>query len=243
MKFDFNKIEEEKRDENKELSENRSLIAAIEKALREGKTPIIAEAKTAGPKTGKISDIEQEDAAKLLEEGGACAISILTDQHFEGKICHLRRTKQQTKIPVLRKDFIIEEFQLYESCGNGANAVLLIASLLKERTKDFVDKAHKLGMEALVEIHNEEDLEYALETDAKLIGINNRDLKTLETELGTTERLTQKIPKNKIIVSESGIKTKEDIIRLKKAGAKAFLIGTGIMTGKNIKEKTRELVQ
>jgi indole-3-glycerol phosphate synthase len=243
MKFDFNRITEEKIRENEELSENRSLIAGIEKALREGKTPIIAEAKTASPQSGKISDIEPEDAAKLLEEGGACAISILTDQHFDGKICHLRRTKQQTKIPVLRKDFIVEEFQLYESCGNGANAVLLIASLLKEKTKNFVNKAHALGMEALVEIHNEEDMKYALATDAKLIGINNRDLKTLETELGTTERLAPKIPKNKIIVSESGIKTREDIIRLKKAGAKAFLIGTGIMSEKDIKEKTRELVQ
>jgi indole-3-glycerol phosphate synthase len=243
MKFDFNKIKEEKIEENKELSEKRSLIAAIEKALREGRTPIIAEAKTASPGSGKISDIEPEDAAKLLEEGGACAISILTDQHFEGKICHLRRTKQQTKIPVLRKDFIVEEFQLYESCGNGANAVLLIASLLKEKTKDFVKKAHELGLEVLLEVHNEEDLKYALATDAKLIGINNRDLKTLETELDTTERLAPKIPKNRIIVSESGIKTQGDIKRLKNAGAKAFLIGTGIMSQKDIKEKTRKLTQ
>lgn len=240
MKFDYNTIAEEKRRENKELSEKRSLIAAIEKTLSEGKTPIIAEAKTASPGRGKISDIEPEDAAALLEEGGACAISVLTDQYFNGKICHLRRSKQKVKIPILRKDFIVEKFQLYESRGNGANAVLLIASILKDNTKEFVDKAHDLGLEVLLEVHNEEDLRYALQTDAKLIGINNRNLKTLEVELGTTEKLAPLIPKNRIAISESGINTAKDLKRLKKAGAQAFLIGTAIMAEKDIKEKTKE---
>lgn len=243
MKFDYNKIADIKKKENKELLEKRSLIEAIETALKEGRSPVIAEAKTVSPGKGKISDTEPEDAAVMLEEGGACAISVLTDQHFEGRICHLRRTKQKVKIPILRKDFIVEEFQLYESAGNGANAVLLIASLLKEKTKEFVDKAHQLGLEVLLEVHNEEDLKYALATDARLIGINNRDLRTLEVELGTTERLAAKIPKNRIIISESGVKTSEDIKRLKKAGAKAFLVGTGIMTANDIKTKTKELCE
>lgn len=242
MKFNYKTIADTKKRENKKISEKRSLIKAIEETLREGRTPIIAEAKTKSPATTKkITRMEPDDAAKKLEEGGACAISILTDKHFAGKICHLRKTKQKTKIPVLRKDFIVEEFQLYESIGNGADAVLLITSLLKEKTKEFVDKAHKLGLETLVEVHNKEDLEYALQTDARLIGINNRNLKTLKTRLDTTIQLAPYIPKNRIIISESGIKTPEDIKKLKKAGAQAFLIGTAIMTSENIKEKTREL--
>lgn len=241
MKFDYDRIEDEKIEEIKGLKERRSLIAAIEKAKKEGKTPVIAEVKKASPSKGKIKEIDPVEAALLMEKGGACAISVLTDKHFSGKICYLRKVKNSVQVPVLRKDFIVDIFQLYESKGNGANAVLLIASLLGDKTTEFVDKAHDLGMEALVEVHNEEDIEYALDSAAKLIGINNRDLQTLKEELGTTERLAPLIPKNKIIVSESGIESREDILRLEKAGAKAFLVGTNIMLSENIEEKVSEL--
>jgi len=130
-----------------------------------------------------------------MEKGGACALSVLTDKYFDGKICYLRKVKQAVNIPVLRKDFIVDTFQLYESKGNGADAVLLIAALLKDKTAEYVDKTHELGMEALVEVHTQEDLQYALSSKANLIGINNRDLHTLKVELGTTEALAPRIPK------------------------------------------------
>jgi indole-3-glycerol phosphate synthase len=241
MKFRFDSIEKEKKEEIKYLKEERSLIAAIEKAKREGRTPIIAEVKKGSPSRGKIRNIEPEKAAPKMEKGGACALSVLTDKHFSGKVCFLRKVKGVVDIPVLRKDFIVDGFQLYESRGNGANAVLLIAALLKDKTALYVDKAHELGLEALVEAHDETDLEYALDSGGRLIGINNRDLKTLKTDLRVTERLAPLIPKNKIIVSESGIETREDIMRLQNAGASAFLVGTSIMQAKDIEKRVRKL--
>lgn len=243
MKFVFEKIEQEKIDEIRELKETRSLIGAIEKARKEGKTPIIAEVKKKSPSRGKINAIEPTDASLSMERGGACAISVLTDKHFDGKICYLRQVKKAVNVPVLRKDFIADIFQLYESRGNGADAVLLIAALLKDKTTQYVDIAHELGMEALVEVHGAEDLEYALASGAKLIGINNRDLRTLKVELGTTTALAPRIPKDRIIVAESGIETAEDIKKLQKAGADAFLIGTTIMSSKDIKKKVEELTK
>jgi indole-3-glycerol phosphate synthase len=252
MKFVFEKIEKEKIDEIRELKETRSLIGAIEKARKEGKTPIIAEVKKKSPSRGKINAIEPTDASLSMERGGACAISVLTDKHFDGKICYLRQVKKAVKLPVLRKDFIADIFQLYESRGNGADAVLLIAALLKDKTTQYVNKAHELGMEALVEVHGAEDLEYALASGAKLIGINNRDLRTLKVELDmagngpsfrTTTALAPLMPKDRIIVAESGIETAEDIKMLQKAGADAFLIGTTIMSSKDIRKKVEELTK
>jgi indole-3-glycerol phosphate synthase len=241
MNYDFDRIEIDKIEEIKDLKEARSIIAAIEMSKQIGLVPIIAEVKKSSPSIGKIREIEPIEAATAMEKGGACALSVLTDKNFEGKICYLRQVKGAAKLPVLRKDFIVDIFQLYESRGNGANAVLLIASLLKGKTTEYVDKAHELGMEALVEVHGEEDLGYALASGARLIGINNRDLKTLKVELGTTERLAPLIPKDKIIVAESGIKNQEDIRRLQKAGVKAFLVGTSIMASSSIEKKVKEL--
>lgn len=243
MKFSFERIEKDKIEEIKDLKERRSLIQAIEKAKKNNIIPIIAEIKKGSPSKGKIREIEATEAASMMEKGGASALSVLTDKYFEGKMCYLRQVKKEVKIPVLRKDFIVDKFQLYESRGNGADAVLLIAALLKDKTTEYVDMAHSLGMEALVEVHNVEDLRYALPSGAKLIGINNRDLKTLKVELGTTERLSPLIPKNRIIVAESGIETKEDIMRLQKAGVSTFLIGTSIMSSPDIEKKVAELTK
>ncbi|MBU4265893.1 MAG: indole-3-glycerol phosphate synthase TrpC [Candidatus Altiarchaeales archaeon] len=243
MKFEFDKVGAEKAKEIENLKERRSLISAIEKARAEGRIPIIAETKKASPSSGRISEIEPKDAAKLFEKAGACAISVLTDKNFDGRICDLRQVKNSVSIPVLRKEFIVDEFQIYESHGNGADAILLIAKLLKEKTREFVDVANSLGMETLVEIHDEEDLEFAINSTSKIIGINNRDLKTMEIELGTTERLAPKIPADRIIVSESGILGREDLDRVLAAGAQAALIGTGIMKSENIEEKLREFIR
>jgi len=152
------------------------------------------------------------------------------------------RVKEKVKIPVLRKDFIVDEFQIEQSYFAGADAVLLIVSLLEEKTKKFVERTHQLGMEALVEIHSEREIKFALDSEARLIGINNRDLKTLKKDLATTEKLIPKTPKEKIIVAESGIESKEDLMRVLRSGAKAVLIGTSIMKAKNIIQKVKEYV-
>lgn len=243
MSFDFGKMREEKTKEIKILKERRSLIAAIEKVRKRGQVPIIAELKRASPGLGKIREIDVAKAAIEMEKGGACAVSVLTDRHFGGKLGDLPRVKEAVQIPVLRKDFIVDEFQIKESYFAGADAILLIVSLLKEKTKEFVKKTHQLGMEALVELHSEKEIKFALDSGAKLIGINNRDLKTFKIDLATTEKLIPKIPRDKIIVSESGINNKKDLVRVMKAGAKAALIGTCLMRAENIKEKVREFVR
>jgi indole-3-glycerol phosphate synthase len=177
-----------------------------------------------------------------MEEAGASAISVLTEPaYFGGSLEDLRVVKESVGIPVMRKDFIFSEHQLHETVVYGADAVLLIATILKEKTTVFVDKAQELGLEVLVEIHSQADIEYAIDSNTKLIGINNRNLKTLEVDIGATERLAPQIPKYKTIVSESGIKAADDARRAKKAGAKAILCGTAISRSKNIAQKIKEL--
>ena len=243
MRFNFETIDQEKLNEIREIKEKRGLISAIKRARKNGKNPVIAEIKRKSPSRGKIREIDLLRAAREMERGGAVAVSVLTDKHFDGKLDDLRRIKKETKIPVLRKDFIVDEFQIYESYAYGADAVLLIVSLLKNKTKKFVEKTHELGMEALVEIHSEEDLKFALDSGARLIGINNRDLKTLRIELGTTEIIAKKIPSDRIIVAESGINNRQDLERVFNAGASVALIGTSIMQSKDIEERVREFVK
>ncbi len=242
MKFSFETIKDEKLDEIKVMKERRSLVSAIEEARGRGLAPVISEIKRQSPSRGKIRDIDPVEVAEQMEKGGACAISVLTDKYFDGSLDDLRRVREAVEIPLLRKDFIVDEFQLYQSYGAGADVVLLIVSLLRDKTKEFVGLTHGLGMEALVEVHSEDELMFALDSDARLIGVNNRDLKTLEIDLGTTESLASKIPKDRIIVSESGINNKGDLERVLVAGATAALIGTSIMQAGNIEEKVRGLV-
>ncbi len=242
-KFGFNRIESEKLKEIRELRNKRSLIQSIKKAKKNGLNPVIAEIKRKSPSKGKIRDIDIVKAAIQLEKGGACAISVLTDKHFGGRIDDLKAVKNSVKIPVLRKDFIVDEFQIYESYANGADAILLISSLLKEKTENFVRISNNLGLECLIEIHDEEDLEFALDSGSGLIGINNRDLKTLEIDLGTTEKLMHEIPEDRIVVSESGINDKNDLRYVLTTGADAVLIGTSIMLAGDIERKIKEFTK
>ena len=198
---------------------------------------IIAEVKKASPSKGVIrEDFDPVEIAKAYERGGAKAISVLTDEKFfQGSPFYLRQVAEAVKLPVLRKDFIIDEFQIYGAKALGASSYLLIAAILSDsELKDFIDLGRELGMEPLVETHTEEEVERALKAGAEIIGVNNRDLKTFTVSLSTTLKLLPLIKsEGKLSVSESGIKGKEDLIMLKEAGVDAFLIGETLMRSEN----------
>ncbi len=211
-----------------------------------GKINLIAEIKFASPSAGIIR--EKMDPIKIgrtYEEAGAAAISFLTDQKFfGGDLKLLPFFKKAVALPVLRKDFIIDEIQIKESFHGGADAILLIARILTEdRLRNFLDLSRQLGMAALVEVHDREDLEKAKVCGAEMIGINNRDLSTFEVNLQTTLDLASLIPKGCVRVSESGITHKEDIRLLAEKGIQAVLVGTSLMKSDNLLEKTRELIE
>jgi indole-3-glycerol phosphate synthase len=216
-------------------------------ALKKGRGPVklIAEIKKASPSKGLIrSDFDPLQIASVYETYPVSAISVLTEEDFfQGHLSYLRRVRQVTSKPLLRKDFIIDEYQLYESRLYGADAVLLIAAILdKRRAGEYLQLASELGLAVLFEVHNEEDLEKALSIDAEIIGINNRDLTTLAIDLTTTLRLKASIPAGKIIVSESGIRTRQDVVTLQDNGIDAMLIGTSFMESPDIGKKIKELL-
>lgn len=205
---------------------------------------IIAEVKKASPSKGVIKeDFDPLSIAKEYCGSNIQAISVLTEKNFfMGNDEYLVRIRQSASIPILRKDFIIDLWQVYQSRCMGADAILLIASILsKDELKKFQVVANILGMQCLVEVHNREELEKALESDAKIIGINNRDLKTFNVDLRTTEKLINYIPHDKTVVSESGIKDSQDIKYLKSLGVNAVLIGETLMRSQSIMEKVSEL--
>lgn len=209
-----------------------------------GKINLIAEIKKISPSAGRlVSSFNLERIARDYQDAGAVAISVLTEEkYFLGKVTYLEEVKKVVNLPVLRKDFIFDSYQVYESRYFGADAFLLIAAILTEKeVEEFICLGHSLGMDALVEVHDEEELNRVLDTSAKIIGINNRNLRDLTVDLNITLRLRKKIPKDKIIVSESGIKTKEDVELLKSASINAVLIGQTLMQSENIKEKVKEL--
>ena len=209
---------------------------------------IIAEVKKASPSTGVIrKKFEPLEIAQEYEAGGAAAVSVLTDEkYFQGSLESLTLIKEKIALPVLRKDFIIDPYQVYESRVAGADAILLIADALKankgEKLRELLELAGSLTMAALVEVHDEADLEAALEAGAGIIGINNRDLTTLKIDIETTMRLMPLIPEGKIVVSESGISSSGEITRMRGAGVAAFLIGTSLVKEKDISTKLKELM-
>jgi indole-3-glycerol phosphate synthase len=202
-------------------------------ALREAPAPrVIAEIKRRSPSRGEIRpDFDPVGCAKAYVEAGAAAISVLTDERFfGGQLDYLDLVRRAVPLPLLRKDFVVDPYQVDEARVAGADAVLLIAGALSaESLIDLRARALGLGMDALVEVHDEEELERALGSGADLIGINNRDLRSFQTDLGVTERLAPRIPRGIVVVSESGIFTPEDVLRLTDAGAHAFLIGESLM--------------
>jgi indole-3-glycerol phosphate synthase len=209
---------------------------------------IIAEVKKASPSTGVIrKKFDPLEIAQEYEAGGAAAVSVLTDEkYFQGSLENLTLIKERIALPVLRKDFIIDPYQVYESRAAGADAILLIADALKankgEKLRELLGLADSLSMAALVEVHDEADLEAALEAGAGIIGINNRDLTTLKIDIETTMRLMPLIPEGKIVVSESGINSSGEITRMRGAGVAAFLIGTSLVKETDISTKLKELM-
>lgn len=197
-------------------------------ALRERSPAVIAEIKKASPSKGAIApDIAPARVAREYEQGGAAALSVLTDEKFfQGSLEDLVEARQATRLPVLRKDFILEEIQIAEAAAFGADAVLLIAAALSpERLRQFRQYAEQFRMDALVEVHDENELDAALASGATLVGVNNRNLRTFQVTLETSLRLAPRIPAGVLKVSESGIESPLDIRRLREAGFEAFLIG------------------
>jgi len=207
---------------------------------------LIAEIKKTSPSKGILrGDFNPSKIAITYQANGACAVSVLTDERFfEGKLEYIKKIKENISLPVLRKDFLIDEYQIYESVASGADAILLIAELLSANEMiKFYGIAASLGLDVLIEVHNEEDVEKALATDASIIGINNRDLHTFKVDFSVTQKLIRHIPQNKIKVSESGIKSYEDVMFLKSLGVNAVLIGEAFMEADDIAAKKREIMR
>jgi len=204
---------------------------------------IIGEIKRESPSGLKMKDFDPVKIARTYKEGGIAVISVLTDEkYFKGDLSYLKKISREIKrIPLLRKDFIMDEYQIYESRYYDADAILLIAKILtKEQIDDFIDIAKILNMDCLVEVHDEKELEKALKTKAVIIGINNRDLDTLSVNMNVVPKLIKKIPKNKIIIAESGYGTKKDINKIRKK-VNGVLIGSAFMKAKDLEKKIKEL--
>jgi len=232
--------EMEKRVSN--LPSPRNLLESISK---NGPMALIAEIKQASPSAGVIQ--ERADIRRIAgayQAAGACAVSILTEAHFfRGELSHLRQVKDVVSVPVLQKDFIIDPFQIYEGRVAGADAVLLIAAMLApDQLREFAELARGLGLVPLVEVHDEEDLKKISGLDLPLIGINNRNLKTLGVDLETTFRLFGRIRPGSVVISESGIKNREDVKRLQEAGVRGILAGEVLMRAPDPAAKIRELL-
>ena len=219
-------------------------------APRRGQVGLIAEVKKASPSEGVIREnFDPVAIAKTYEAAGASCLSVLTDREFfQGSLDHLRAVREAVALPLLRKDFMIDERQLPEAIEHGADAILLITACLDDAQLAHLHRlATGAGLAALVEVHNEAELDRALAIDARLVGVNNRDLANFTVDLGTTERLAKRIAESggseKVLVAESGIHTRADVERLEACGAKAILVGTALMRQPDIAAKAAELLK
>ncbi|MFZ4480917.1 MAG: indole-3-glycerol phosphate synthase TrpC [Rhodoferax sp.] len=210
----------------------RDFLAAMRARIAAGRPAVIAEIKKASPSKGLLrEDFIAADIAQTYAEHGAACLSVLTDkQFFQGSIDYLKQARASCQLPVIRKDFMIDAYQIYESRAMGADAVLLIAAILDDgQLKDLEAIAHSLDMAVLVEVHDAGELLRALQLKTPLIGINNRNLKTFEVSLDTTLTLMREVPTGRLLVSESGIHSRDDVLRLGAAGVNAFLVGEAFM--------------
>lgn len=235
-------------DELKKLAAGQPPPVSFASALKGDGINLIAEVKKASPSRGVIrADFNPVEIALTYADNGASAISVLTDnKYFQGSLEYLKEIRKALggrPVPLLRKDFVLDEYQVYESRANGADAILLIVAIMdKGKLKNLLGISRSLGMDCLVEVHNEAELETAVKSGAGIIGVNNRDLRTFEVDLDTTGKLRSLIPPDRIVVSESGIRSGEDMNKLKGWNVDAVLIGETLMASDDIAAAMKEFL-
>lgn len=227
------------------VSPPRGFAAALERASGPGRLALIAEIKKASPSKGLIrADVDPPALARAYAEGGAACLSVLTDgPNFQGDDAYLVAARAATTLPCLRKDFLVDPWQVAESRALGADAILVILAMVEDGlAAELMSEAARLGMDALVEVHDEDEMRRAGTLGARLVGVNNRDLRSFVTDLAVTERLAAQVPENARLVTESGIFTQQDAQRLSRAGAVAMLVGESLMRQDDVASATRTLL-
>ena len=226
------------------IPETRNFVGALKAAIGRGDAAVIAEIKKASPSQGVIREnFDPRDIARSYAAGGATCLSVLTDTHyFQGSNDYLLQARDMCELPVLRKDFIVDDYQIWESRAIGADCILLITAALTDRQlADFSSLAKDLNMDVLVEVHDEQELQRALKLNLPLIGINNRDLRSFQTTLATTLDLLPLIPEDRIVITESGIHSADDVALMRRHNVHGFLIGEACMRVEDPGKKIREL--
>ena len=229
----------------KAMGPGRGFAKALSAKVEQGQYALIAEIKKASPSAGLIrDDFDPAALAIAYAKAGAACLSVLTEEaHFQGDDSHLRSARGMVNLPVIRKDFTLEPYQVVESRAVGADCILLIMAALSDAQAAELDAyAQQWGLDVLIEVHDEAELARALKLKSPLIGVNNRNLKTLVTDLSVTERLAKRLPKDRMLVSESGLKTPADLTRMARCGAKRFLIGESLMKQTDVEAATRALL-